>query len=587
MRFIACLLLFGFATTSCRLADAPARDSGTSESATETRPAVQRTLVMIAPALPASLASQPLGGTGTGSVGIIASTIFNAALATRDEDGRPVPFLAERLPELSTDSWRVFPDGSMETTYRLAPNLTWHSGHPLTADDFVFAWQVFATPEYGVATGLPIRMMQEVRAPDPRTVVIGWKQPYADANALETGNAGQLGGFPPLPRHLLEETHKQGVSLGASSPAFLANSPFWTVDYVGAGPYRLDAYTADASIDALAFDGHVLGRARIERVSIRPIGDANTALATILAGEGHFSANQLRGEPALILERQWGATGGKVQWVPRGDRLMFVQLRPERAQPRELATDVRVRRAIVHAIDKQPMFEAVTDNRGLLSDSFTKPHTQRYAEVERELPKLPYDPRRAEQLLQEAGFARGGDGRWDTPHGTPFELQVTYSVGAPQSEKEATILVSQLQTLGIDATVNAFNTRSQSAMERALLPGLVLGQSGRGEFGDGFLVFRSTDIPTAENRWFGINRGGYTSPEFDRLVDRYAQALDPKDIAQYTVQLEKLIRTDLPAIFLYYVSEAEAYDGRLRGIREARAGAMEPMRYIHEWYWDS
>jgi hypothetical protein len=79
-------------------------------------------------------------------------------------------------------------------------------------------------------------------------------------------------------------------------------------------------------------------------------------------------------------------------------------------------------------------------------------------------------------------------------------------VGAPQSEKDATILVSQLQALGIDATVNAFHRPSQSAMERALLPGLVLGQSGRREFGDGFLVFRSTDIPTAENRWFGINR---------------------------------------------------------------------------------
>jgi ABC-type transport system substrate-binding protein len=98
---------------------------------------------------------------------------------------------------------------------------------------------------------------------------------------------------------------------------------------------------------------------------------------------------------------------------------MFVQLRPERAQPRELATDVRVRRALVHVIDKQPMFEAVTDNRGVLSDWFTKPDSLLYAQVERE---LPYDPRRAEQLLQEAGFARGGDGRWDTPRRTPLEL---------------------------------------------------------------------------------------------------------------------------------------------------------------------
>lgn len=520
-------------------------------------------------------------------MGIIASTIFNAALATGDEDGKPVPFLAERLPELNTDSWRVFPDGTMETTYRLAPNLRWHDEQPLTAEDFVFALKVFATPEYGVASSLPVRMMKEVLAPELRTVVIRWSQLYADAGALDTGNAGQLGGFPPLPRHLLEDAHNQGAGLGPSSPNYLPNSPFWSLEYVGAGPYKLDAYNAGASIEASAFDAHVLGRPRIDRVSVRGISDPNTALATMLAGEAHFSTTQFRGEPALILERQWGPTGGQVQWIPNADRIVYIQFRPERAQPLELAMDVRVRRAIVHAIDKQPLFEAITDNRGLMTDTFTKPQTDFYPQVERDLPRLPYDPRTAQQLLQEAGFARGGDGKWATPRGTPFELPVWYSAGVAQSEKEGTILVSQLNSLGIDATVNAFNTQAQSAMERALLPGIALGQTGRGRTGDGFLVFRTAEIPTAENRWSGINRGGYSNPEFDRLADAFAKALDPKDVVQYTVQLEKLVRTDLPTILLYYATAAEAYDGRLKGVRGVRGRAPDPIRFIHEWYWES
>src|SRR2546430_12749011 len=56
-----------------------------------------------------------------------------------------------RSPELGTDTWRVAADGTMETAYRLRGQLAWHDGAPLTSDDFVFAWQVYATPELGLS----------------------------------------------------------------------------------------------------------------------------------------------------------------------------------------------------------------------------------------------------------------------------------------------------------------------------------------------------------------------------------------------------------------------------------------------------
>ena len=109
---------------------------------------IQRTLVILSGAEAptyASKALQALGGTGRDSA---ATTVLNAELVYLDELGLPQLYLAEALPELNTDTWQVFPDGRMETTYRLKPNLTWHDGHPLTADDFVFAWQVYATPSW-------------------------------------------------------------------------------------------------------------------------------------------------------------------------------------------------------------------------------------------------------------------------------------------------------------------------------------------------------------------------------------------------------------------------------------------------------
>src|SRR5688500_17276152 len=74
---------------------------------------------------------------------------FNAFLSLIDDTGTPQPYLAETLPELNTSSWRVFPDGTMETTYQLRQGLTWQDGAPLTAEDFVFAFQVYRDPALG------------------------------------------------------------------------------------------------------------------------------------------------------------------------------------------------------------------------------------------------------------------------------------------------------------------------------------------------------------------------------------------------------------------------------------------------------
>src|SRR5437016_4082880 len=67
--------------------------------------------------------------------------LFNAFLVVTDDQGAPHPYLAESAPQLNTNSWIVSPDGHMETTYKLRPNLTWHDGQPLTANDFVFAYR--------------------------------------------------------------------------------------------------------------------------------------------------------------------------------------------------------------------------------------------------------------------------------------------------------------------------------------------------------------------------------------------------------------------------------------------------------------
>ena len=100
--------------------------------------------------------------------------IFNASVTLIDGKGAPRPYLVETLPRLNTDDWRVSPDGRMQVTYRLRPNLTWHDGQPLTSSDFVFAYRVYTIPRLGIFAPTPQNLMESVEALDARTFVIRW-----------------------------------------------------------------------------------------------------------------------------------------------------------------------------------------------------------------------------------------------------------------------------------------------------------------------------------------------------------------------------------------------------------------------------
>lgn len=99
-----------------------------------------KTLTSLLKVEPESLAAKPVRSTGTSVAHGI--RLFNAGLVLLDGQENPLSDLVDAVPRLNTDSWRLFPDGQMETTYRLKPHLTWQDGAPLRAEDFVFARRV-------------------------------------------------------------------------------------------------------------------------------------------------------------------------------------------------------------------------------------------------------------------------------------------------------------------------------------------------------------------------------------------------------------------------------------------------------------
>lgn len=551
-------------------APAASRSDERAAPGAQPQPRAGRAMTAVLKVEPESLAAKPLRATGTSVAHAV--RLFNATLVLDDAQENPRPYLAEALPALHSDSWRVFPDGRMETTYRLRPNLTWHDGAPLSAEDFAFAWRVYATPTLGVAGSPPLSLMEQVSAPDSRTVVIAWRHLYPDA-------AGLTIQFQALPRYILDQPF---TSFEADA---FASHPFWSAEYVGLGPYRLERWEPGAVIQGVAFDGHALGRARIDRVNVRFISDENTGLTNLLAGEVHFVTDRtIRFEQATVLKREWSTSkGGTVILTPNQPRFIFFQHRPEYAVPAAIL-DLRVRQAIAHAVDKEALNEGLFEGEGVLSDTHITRQAPFFAEVDRVIAKYPFDPRRAEQLLNEVGLTKSRDGVFVGPGGERFSPNLlAETVG--QFQREMNILVATWRAAGIDAESTGLpSSQLRDGPARAVYPTILSASAspafkgGTGNLGN----MASASIKTQANGWRGSNFGGWSNPEYDGLWAAFNATLEPRDRQAQAIEMARLISVHLPLVDLYWNFNVSAHLAALRG-PDPQGVDWHVNWNVHEW----
>ena len=527
---------------------------------------------MVGQVEPPTVSSKVLQTTGGLAIGAT-QRLFNATLTTADKVGLPQPYLVESIPQLNTDAWVVFPDGRMETTYRIKPGLTWHDGAPLTAEDVVFTWRLLTKQEIGEATGRPQAFMEEAVARDPHTVAIRWRRAYRDAAELDTS-------FPPFPRHLLEQTLD-------TQPETLSSRPFWTSEYVGLGPFRVERWEPGSFIEATAFDGHVWGRPKIDRIRIIFAPDPNAALAGLLAGDSHVSLDDaLRWEQGLILKREWAPrNGGTVLSFPDQWRRNEVQFRPEYAVPAAIL-DVRVRKALSHTLDKQALNELNFQGEGasILADSVIPPTIDYYPLVDAAVVKYPFDPRRAETLMAEAGIPRDNQGFY----ASPTEGRLTWEIktnAAAQSESEVALLADSWRRVGFDFRV-AINPPplSRDGQVRSTFPTLF---GGGGTVGDDALArFTTSEMPSAANRWIGQNRGGFSNAEFDRFAEAFNTGLNRGERGRLVAELVKTFTDQVGAMSLYFNPGIVAHVSALRGPEVSAPGSSRTWN-VHLWAWAS
>jgi peptide/nickel transport system substrate-binding protein len=555
---IAALLLAACAPAGAGVSS-PRSDGGGPSSA-GSRPA--GTLKVAWPLEPENLNPKWFSGSGVSDF----VWLFNSFLTSYDFGGTLHPMLAREIPTRENGDWRINPDGTMVTTYRLRDNVRWHDGMPITSADFAFAYEVYVDRNIPVLHREPEHLIASVDAPDDHTVVVTWREPYPEANALGYRELN------PLPRHLVEEKYR------SNKAAFLSGEE-WTTAYVGTGPFRLDRWSPGSGLVGRANADWFLGPPKIELIDVRFVSDPSILLANLLAGEVDLiNSPGIRANEAVIIRDQWQSRkdGYLNIWATR---ISFVEFQ-YRAVPnwQQAVTDPRVRRALLHAVDRQGLVDTVNEGLGAIADTQVATSDAIFPDLDRLLTKAPYDPARASALLAEAGWRRDQAGTLSGPAGQPLDLEVM-TIAA--QARAATIVADNWKSVGVNAAPNILPAARERDRElRTSFPSTQLSQRGLA-LND--FVFVSEQVPNAETGYAGSNRGSFSDPEVDRFHRLALTALDPRERREATIGLHRRMSELAGYAPLFYSVEVIAARNRLKGPVGNYGPQVGITWNVHEW----
>lgn len=417
-------------------------------------------------------------------------------LVALDADGRLVPALAE--------SWEPRDDGSW--AFRLRPDVSFHNGEPFTSESVRFTIEQLLDPANASPIRAQLDAIERVETPDDRTAVIVTTRPFAPLLAELT----QVMMVPPA------HTERVGFTELGEQP-------------VGTGPFRFAERVRDDRIVLEANGQHWRGPPPVRRLELRPFPETATRLARVRAGRADLATN-VPVELAATLERE----GLRMLGRP-GVQALYVRLHA-RKPPLD---DVRVRRAIAHAVDVDQLVATIYGGRARRIGGPYPPEVFAY---DADAPLPTYDPDLARALLHEAGVPAGTTLVFETPQGR-----------YPKDDQLAVALADFLERVGLRVQVRV--TEWAAYLKKL--------QAGEGEHL--FLLAgtnRTFDPHFTIARLYGnggaFGRAYYGNPDIDPLAAEAAAELDPERRRTLYHGILATLRADAPALWLAQLDDLYA-----------------------------
>jgi peptide/nickel transport system substrate-binding protein len=429
-----------------------------------------------------------------------------------------VPDLAER--------WEM-PD-ARTYVFHLRHGVKFHDGRPFTSADVKYTFDSLMHGEVTSVKRGTFPMLESVDTPDLYTVAFHLSEPYASFMWNLTAMA-------------------MGIV-----PAGSGHTP--TSDPIGTGPFRFVSMVQDQDIVLARNPDYFGGAPRIDELRFRAVPDAITRALELRKGTADIGGvtsltpdmvDALAKEPGLVVDDQPGTV------------IAYVAFNFD--DPILAHRDVR--QALAYATDRESLIRYLLRGQARLASGLLPPNHWAY---EPDVKQYPYDPTRAERLLDAAGFPRGPDG---------VRFHVTMKTSTEESARVLSeALAGQWRRVGVALDLRPLETATfLSDVSRGSFQLYTLRWVGANNDPDIFdYVFNSKRMPP-----LGANRGHYRNPELDALIQREKVEMDREKRKAILSQIQKIVAEDEPYINLWYVDNVCVHRTRVTGITLAPTGEYD------------
>lgn len=417
-------------------------------------------------------------------------------------------------PRLAT-AWEGSADGR-SVRLALREGVTWHDGRPFSSADVAWTAMNAWKPLQNLGR-IVFRDLEAVDTPDARTAILRFSRPVPFQlvrNALPALSA-------VLPRHLYEGTD---VNANPANTKLVGTGPFRFAEHRPGEFYRLERNPAYWEAN----------RPFLDAIVYRVLPDRGAIAAALEANQIQLAA--FSAVPLADLERIGKVPGVKV--IPEGYEGITYQLTVEINHRRRELADPRVRRAIAHAIDRDFVVDTIFLGYAKASNGPIPKFDAQFHVAD--LPATPFDVRRANALLDEAGFPRGAGG-------TRFSLRLLPAPWFEQTRQFGDYLRQALRAVGIDAQVV---NNDSAAHTRAVYT------THEFDLAVGSPVYRndpaiSTTILFRGGLPAGVpfsNQYGYDSAAMNAVIDRAAGAVDAAERTAAYREFQRIAAEDVPLV---------------------------------------
>lgn len=418
--------------------------------------------------------------------------IFDALLK-RDEHLKVAPGLA--------DSWQT-PD-PLTYIFHIHPGVRFHDGRALTSRDVKWTFDSLLQGKIRSTKGASYRFVDHIDAPDANTVVFHLKEP--DASLLWNVSEGAIGIVPD------------------------GSGPEITRQPIGCGPFRFVSAEQDKEVILARNDNYWGTKTQLPTVRFLVVPDATTRALELRKGSADVAINALNADMALKLEQD-----PHLQTL-RAPGTTLAYLAFNTKDP--ILRNPKVRQAIAYSLDRQSMIHYLLRDSAQPAASLLPKQSWAY---DGNVPKYDYNPERARELLDSAGFPAA--------NGVRFHLIMKTST-EEATRLLAAVLQQQFRNVGIALDLRSFEFATFfSDVSRGAFQMYSLRWIGGNEDPDIFeYVFHSSRFPP-----HGANRGYYANPRVDLLIDQARQSSDESARAQSYDELQTVLADELPYVTLWY-----------------------------------